>query len=570
MLHQENSEAFVRHHAEQLACGNMRGTDNGRSNFLPEKCQIAVCRGDEKVGPFNEEFVHGVHLSERDATVYLANDPIPSSLMAGSAGEALTMDGKRPASHDMPDKVECKRLKQEDQFISKKDNYTTDPDEDVREYPAYTAYERGFDSPAYVSEESEDEGVDSPAHFALAHTHVEDDIWSAGFHQSVGLCPTRKPVPIGPNHQAELPECRPFVAKRSSKGDKNVSAPPHLSAGGTDEDESDKWIRNCVVPMPGADALSSMLKPVHCKVGCDCVDEDSISCVRKHVREAREKLKSALGADTFKELGFLGMGEEVASRWTEEEEHLFQEVVSANPASLRRNFWDELPLAFPSKSTKELVSYYFNVFMLRKRAEQNRFDPMNIDSDDDEWQVHGDGDFAITDRADEYLPAESLTDQDDVVCNQVPPDGNFYEDSDDEDEVDHAHGDKHESSYGVHGGGMMSEGPAISLMDHNQHSFKVDADAQDDSCTSFEAQQVGAEDGTPTGVAEDHYRNDGFCGVADHGYFGDHCDAKVWDIGFTSGWEKDEFLSTNNVIEEVFGKGSCENGRDTASGQDSI
>jgi hypothetical protein len=41
MLHQENSEAFVRHHSELLACGNMRGADNGRSNFLPEKCQIA-------------------------------------------------------------------------------------------------------------------------------------------------------------------------------------------------------------------------------------------------------------------------------------------------------------------------------------------------------------------------------------------------------------------------------------------------------------------------------------------------------------------------------------------------
>jgi len=41
MLHQENSEAFVRHHSEQLACGNMRGADNGRPNFLPEKCQIA-------------------------------------------------------------------------------------------------------------------------------------------------------------------------------------------------------------------------------------------------------------------------------------------------------------------------------------------------------------------------------------------------------------------------------------------------------------------------------------------------------------------------------------------------
>lgn len=32
----------------------------------------------------------------------------------------------------------------------------------------------------------------------------------------------------------------------------------------------------------------------------------------------------------------------------------------------------------------EIVSYYFNVFMLRRRTEQNRLDPMNADSDDDE------------------------------------------------------------------------------------------------------------------------------------------------------------------------------------------
>ncbi|XP_062216420.1 uncharacterized protein LOC133916661 isoform X2 [Phragmites australis] len=562
MLYQENSESFVRHSSEQLACSNMRGTDDGRSDFLPEKCQIAVCQRGEKVGPFDEELVHGVHL---------ASAAVQPSLTESGVREALMMDhNKRPASDDMPDIVECKRLKQEDQIISKKDNYKADAYEDAREYPTYMTCERSFDSPAYEIEESEDEGVDSPVHFSLAHTCVEDDLWPASFHQSVGLCPTRKPVPIGLNHQAELPECRPFGTKCSSIDDKVVvSAPSHISDGSTEEDESDKWIRNCVMPMPDTDAFSSILKPVYCKAGCDCVDEDSINCVRKHVREARETLKVSIGADTFKELGLYNMGEEVASRWTEEEKHLFQEVVSANPASLRRNFWDELPLAFPSKSSKELVSYYFNVFMLRKRAEQNRFDPMNADSDDDEWQVGGDGEFAIKERADEYLPTESLTDQDDGACNRVPTEGNFYEDSDEENELDNASGDKHD---GVQGGGMLAEGlPVMSFMDHNQQTSKLDADAQDDSCTSFEAHQVGVEDGTPTDIAEDHhYRNNCFGGVAEHGFFGDHCDTKVWEIGFTSGWEKDEFLSTNNVIEEVFGKGSWENGSDAAGGQDII
>ncbi|KAK3150852.1 hypothetical protein QOZ80_3AG0238610 [Eleusine coracana subsp. coracana] len=536
MLHQENSEAFVRHHTEQLACSNMRGADSGRPNFLPEKCRIAVCQRGEKVVSFEEELVHGVHL---------ANAAVQQGVMECGVREAPKIDhNKRPASNGLLDIVECKRMKQEDQITAKKDDCIKDADVDVHEYPTYMTCERSFDSPAYQSEESEDEGVDSPVHFSRAHTYAEDDLWPASFHQPLGLCPTRKPVPIGPNHQAELPECRSFGSRSSLTADKVVSAPSHISDERIEEDESEKWIRNTVMPMPSVDELSSELKPVHSKEGCDCVDEDSINCVRKHVREAREKLKVFIGADTFEELGFCNMGEEVASRWTEEEEHLFQEVVSSNPASLRRNFWDELSIAFPAKSTKELVSYYFNVFMLRKRAEQNRFDPMNIDSDDDEWHVASDGDFVYTERADECLPTESLTDQDDVACNQVSPEGNYYEDSDEEDELG-ASRDKHDA---------VQEG-----------------DAQDDSCTSFEAHQVTAEAGTPTDIAEDHhYRNDSYGGGAEHGFFGDHCDSKVWEVSFSSGWEKDEFLSTNNVIEEVFGKGSWENGSDAASGQDII
>jgi hypothetical protein len=214
MLHQENSEAFARHHSELLACGNMRGADNGRPNFLPEKCQIAVCQRDEKVGSFDEESGHGVHL---------VNAAVQLGVVECGVRDAPMMDhNKRPASDGMLDIAECKRLKQEDQITSKKDDYE-DADEDVHEYPTYMTCERSFDSPAYDSEESEDEGVDSPVHFSRAHTYIEDDLWPTTFHQPLALCPTRKPVPIGPNHQAELPECRPFDERT--------------------EDGSEKWIK---------------------------------------------------------------------------------------------------------------------------------------------------------------------------------------------------------------------------------------------------------------------------------------------------------------------------------------
>lgn len=102
--------------------------------------------------------------------------------------------------------------------------------------------------------------------------------------------------------------------------------------------------------------------------------------------EARQRLRETLGQDMFEKLGFCDMGEEVADKWSEDEEHAFDEVVLSYPASLDKNFWDHLSGIFPSRTKKDLVSYYFNVFMLRKRAEQNRFDPLNIDSDNDEWQ----------------------------------------------------------------------------------------------------------------------------------------------------------------------------------------
>lgn len=79
------------------------------------------------------------------------------------------------------------------------------------------------------------------------------------------------------------------------------------------------------------------------------------------------------------------MGEDVAHKWTTEE-HLFLEVVLSNPASLVKNFWVVLPLFFLPEVKNELVSCCFNVFMLRKRAEQNWLDPLNVDSDDDVWQ----------------------------------------------------------------------------------------------------------------------------------------------------------------------------------------
>nr|GEX31874.1 hypothetical protein [Tanacetum cinerariifolium] len=50
------------------------------------------------------------------------------------------------------------------------------------------------------------------------------------------------------------------------------------------------------------------------------------------------------------------------------------------------NFWRRASESIPSKTKDVLVSYYFNVFVLRRRSYQNRINPDNIDSDDDEQE----------------------------------------------------------------------------------------------------------------------------------------------------------------------------------------
>ncbi|KAG8081921.1 hypothetical protein GUJ93_ZPchr0014g46596 [Zizania palustris] len=556
MLHQENNESFLRRHIEQLACGSPRGMDNiTQISFLRDTTPQFAKRTKTNL------FI--LQKGQGNPPTCLVNTVVPSSLMASGVKEALAVDHKRSAPMEIPHVVECKRLKHNDHIIPEKYHCTEDADEYVPDYPTNIRCDRSFNPPAYESEESEDEGLNSPVHFSIAHNYVEENQCSPSLYRreeifsSMGTRLMRKPVPIGSNHQAELPECRSGSKSGFMDHHSVLSSPSHICYE-IKEDEGSKWIRNCVMPMPGPSALSSSFRPVYHKAGCGCIDEDSINCVRKHVREARLKLEGALGRDTFKELGFYDMGEEVASRWTEEEEHIFQEVVSSNPASLGRNFWDELPLAFPCKSSKELVSYYFNVFILRKRAGQNRSDPINVDSDNDEWEESDDDEFVSARRADKDLLLESLTDQDEGVCNHVL-EQNIYEESDEEDELDYGSGHEQENCCNVVEGAAVTTEvpPEISFMDQNRQIFRFDEYVQDDSCTSFEAQQVCVVDGTPTDFAEEH------------GYFGSHCDLKAWEFGFT-GKHEDEFLSTNNVIEEVFGKGYCENENDAANDQDDI
>ncbi|XP_047332996.1 AT-rich interactive domain-containing protein 2-like [Impatiens glandulifera] len=182
-------------------------------------------------------------------------------------------------------------------------------------------------------------------------------------------CPPRKQVPVGPDHQACIPDWQPNSIEKF------------------DAHSQDKLMGTCVIPIPNLDIAKNDLDCVGLgRTDCHCVEIGSVECVRKHIGEARDKLKTNVGSVVFSEMGFPEMGEFVANKWREDEELAFHEIVISNRMSMGKNFWHHLPTFFPSKKTEELVSYYFNAFMLRKRADQNRHDPINIDSDNDEWE----------------------------------------------------------------------------------------------------------------------------------------------------------------------------------------
>ncbi|XP_068655118.1 uncharacterized protein [Aristolochia californica] len=384
--------------------------------------------------------------------------------------------------------------------------------------------------------------------------------------------PPRKPVSVGPDHQADVPDWTP----------RRVD----------DDGNWEELVGVCLVPMPDANLSSS--GDVDGEVGhgrdaCSCPDEGSIRCVRQHVMEAREKLRGSLGEEIFLELGFCDMGEDVADKWSEEEEQVFHEVVFSNPASMGKNFWDHLPTFFPSRTLEELVSYYFNVFMLRRRAEQNRLVPLNVDSDNDEWQGSEDGDeFGMTEEDEEDSGVESPTDlavfHEDAHDDEDDEDGSFDE-IDDVGPVDHDDGQLDGGSKVQFSCKLTSD--IVSEFPNGHHISRngpEDHDIQDESCTSYESQHNGADscgpyDGGATQEScgevdrkqsDTEYGNNAVHNE-DHGFALEHCDHKVWEMGFPTGTKKDvEFLPTYNMIEEVFGDEAwnCNlNNNETGSGQ---
>ncbi|KAF0921898.1 hypothetical protein E2562_020509 [Oryza meyeriana var. granulata] len=481
------------------APSNSHVTDVGKENMFnnPEELKIASTglKDGSPISPENFSF----------------------SSLPGSSCHLSTLDhGKRPLSDVRPFQVACKRPKQTDEntwLMSTFETSFSDSAVETRESD-HICHNSGISAcntssgipysnlEQLIGEENlylPDWVTSFPGYFGdfwpAAVSDQVDDIDSP-IHEHL----PRKAVAIGPDHQADIPEWRPRVSMNMPGGsgscaDLSYSSVSTSGSAPREEDsESDKWIKHCVIPMPSS---CSVAWEGEYGKDCGCSDEGSIRCVRQHVMESRENLKRRFGEDKFRELGLYEMGEDIAQRWTEEEEGLFHRVVYSNPPSLGKNFWHFLPRALPGKTSMELVSYYFNVFMLHKRAQQNRSEPLHVDSDDDEVSdepsVTEDEDSAVESPAHDYY-----------VNNPISPDS---EESFPEKVADST--------------SELRDEPSQKHMESNRDNPVGDADIQDESCTSFEDHHNGAHG--PNGVqcaefhmmlpnaALDHYGDQGAC-----------------------------------------------------------
>nr|KYP64227.1 hypothetical protein KK1_018818 [Cajanus cajan] len=223
----------------------------------------------------------------------------------------------------------------------------------------------------HLSGNSKSDGVSSASSGGSEKTpspHVEDCpekhlLDSCTARSSRDKC-VRVHIPVGPNHQAKVPKWTDMSYESDSK-----------------------WLGTQIWPLEKVNSKLLLVERDPIGKGrqdsCGCQVQGSVECVRFHIAKKRSKVKLELG-EAFYLWNLHKVGEEVRGSWTEQEEKKFIDVVKSNPASLDKCFWDHLFKTFPMKSREDLVSYYFNVFLLQRRAYQNRHTPDNIDSDDDE------------------------------------------------------------------------------------------------------------------------------------------------------------------------------------------
>ncbi|CAI9101850.1 OLC1v1039272C2 [Oldenlandia corymbosa var. corymbosa] len=304
----------------------------------------------------------------------------------------VAMDPCNPAIGSMPDSSKWKYyasdlvwkqvLLAREAMLSKRKNESSDHQATLQKKQKMhpTMYDDQCEKPRFSKRILE---AKAPSRKTKARTYVEtsssgtlsdddlagsqsDSSWEADPKFVGGSRRREKRVPIGSSFQADIPE---WTGKASS------------------ENSDSKWLGTRLWPLDKAEQTRNLIERERIGKGrqdsCGCQFPVSLECIRFHISEKRARLKLELGL-AFYSSRIDQMGEEFASSWTKEDEKKFHNIVETNPSYLGKFFWQEIVKSFPNKSSKTLVSYYYNVYLLRRRGQQNRIAPHDINSDDDE------------------------------------------------------------------------------------------------------------------------------------------------------------------------------------------
>ncbi|PIN24882.1 hypothetical protein CDL12_02396 [Handroanthus impetiginosus] len=183
----------------------------------------------------------------------------------------------------------------------------------------------------------------------------------------------KKVIPVGPRFQADVPEW---------------SGPPDRSVFiGTYNNDPDnyKWLGTRVWPIE----IGNM-KTTGRTIGkgrhnsCSCISPGSVVCIRRHTLEKRLLLQCDLGPAFFS-WKFDDMGEQVSKSWSLKEQQTFESLVKVRPSSNGKSFLKRALKSFSKKSREDIISYYFNVYILNHMSVQTRSLSINqVDTDDED------------------------------------------------------------------------------------------------------------------------------------------------------------------------------------------
>ncbi|KAK4418968.1 AT-rich interactive domain-containing protein 1 [Sesamum alatum] len=214
--------------------------------------------------------------------------------------------------------------------------------------------------------------LNSPTLDGLQRRHLQPLRRSIRLLNFIGDHLQRKAIPVGPHFQASVPEW---------SGPVNRSV--LIAAYNSDSDNS-KWLGSRVWPIEiGNMKTTGRTIGKGRRNSCCCVSPGFSDCIRRHIFEKRLLLQSDLGPAFFS-WKFDEMGEQVSNSWSPKEQQTFESLVKRRPSSNGKNFLKRALKCFPNKYRKDIINYYFNVYVPRRMSLQTRLSPVKQVYTDDE------------------------------------------------------------------------------------------------------------------------------------------------------------------------------------------